>query len=190
MQILESQLKIKQEQVQELESQASHLRELDPDREEEIRARKSRVEERFRKVLAPLQQRRQQLERVKKVQQFLRDIEDEKMWIEEKLPQATGADFGNSLLSVQMLEKKTQSLQNEIDSHEPRLQSVYDVGNSLIEEGHPQSQEFEEKLDDLKDRWKDLIEAMQARKGRLQLSEVAQQVRDMFKNWHLLHNAG
>ena len=114
------------------------------------------------------------------VQQFLRDVEDEKMWMQEKMPQATGTDYGNSLLSVQMLQTKNQSLQNEIDSHEPRLGSVCDTGRGLIDEGHPQAEEFQDKIDDLNDRWRELFAALQARKERLQLSEIAQQVNSTF----------
>ena len=50
--------------------------------------------------------RRDQLEKVKYIHQFVRDVEDEKLWIGERLPQATSTNFGNSLLSVQLLEKK------------------------------------------------------------------------------------
>ena len=46
MQILESQMKIKQQQVTELESQASHLRQMDPDKEQEIVQKKVMIEER------------------------------------------------------------------------------------------------------------------------------------------------
>ena len=47
-QILESQLKIKAQQVEELEaSKSSHLKDIDPDKEEELVAKKARVEERY-----------------------------------------------------------------------------------------------------------------------------------------------
>lgn len=52
--------------------------------------------------------RREQLEKVKFIHQFVRDVEDEKLWIEEKMPLATSSNVGNSLLSVQLLEKKNQ----------------------------------------------------------------------------------
>ena len=71
---------------------------------------------RFAKMLEPLMDRRAKLERTKRLHQFLRDIEDEKMWIAEKLPQAQSTSYGNSLLSVQMLQKKNKSLQNEVES--------------------------------------------------------------------------
>lgn len=44
---MESQLKIKQNQVQELENQTGLLRELEPEKEEKIRAKKQIVEERY-----------------------------------------------------------------------------------------------------------------------------------------------
>jgi len=121
-------------------------------------------------------ERRAKLERTKRLHQFLRDIEDEKMWIAEKLPQAQSTEYGNSLLSVQMLQKKNKSLQNEVESHEPRIINVVDLGLSMIEEGHPQSQEFQELIDDLNNRWAELLAAVQARKDRLELSELTQQV--------------
>ena len=86
---------------------------------------------RFAKVLEPLQQRRSQLEKAKQVQQFVRDIQDERLWIDEKMPQAKSTDYGNSLMSVQMLQKKNKSLHNEVDSHEPHINSVLEVCKNL-----------------------------------------------------------
>jgi len=131
---------------------------------------------RFAKMLEPLMDRRAKLERTKRLHQFLRDIEDEKMWISEKLPLAQSTEYGNSLLSVQMLQKKNKSLQNEVDSHEPRVISVVDLGLSMIEEGHPQSDEFQKLIDELNTLWAELLAAVQARKDRLELSELTQQV--------------
>jgi len=137
-------------------------------------------------MLEPLIERRAKLERTKRLHQFLRDIEDEKMWIAEKLPQAQSTAYGNSLLSVQMLQKKNKSLQNEVDSHEPRIISVVDLGLSMIEEGHPQSDEFQKLIDDLNTRWAELLAAVQARKDRLELSELTQQV-CLFLNTLMCH---
>jgi len=37
-----------------------------------------------------------------------RDIEDEKLWIDEKMPRASSAEYGDSLQEVQGLQKKSQ----------------------------------------------------------------------------------
>ena len=83
-------------------------------------------------MLEPLQKRRAQLEKAKRIQQFVRDVEDERIWISERMPQALSTDYGNSLMSVQMLQKKNKSLHNEIDSHEPHVTSVIDVSIFIL----------------------------------------------------------
>lgn len=40
--------------------------------------------------------------------QFRRDVEDEKLWIAEKMPLATSQEYGNSLFNVHTLKKKNQ----------------------------------------------------------------------------------
>ena len=50
--------------------------------------------------------RRSALDKVKRIHQFMRDVEDEKLWIADLLPRATATNYGNSLLSVQLLIKK------------------------------------------------------------------------------------
>ncbi|XP_035827834.1 spectrin beta chain isoform X1 [Aplysia californica] len=172
---LENQMKMKEQQVQELESQSEHLRRLEPDREEEIEARRALVAQRFAKIQGPLMMRRANLEKVKRIHQFMRDVEDEKLWIEEMMPRATSTDYGNSLLSVQLLIKKNHSLQVEIDNHEPRIKSVVQVGQELIDAGHSQSEEFRALIEDLLQRWQELKDAIDARNQRLKLSEIAQQ---------------
>jgi hypothetical protein len=46
----------------------------------------------------------------------------------------------------------------------------------LVDEEHPQAEEFQEMTTDLQQRWNELHDAMDDRKNRLELSEVAQQV--------------
>ena len=136
----------------------------------------SRCVPRFAKVLEPLNIRRSQLEKAKMVHQFLRDLEDEKLWVAEKMPQATSTDYGNSLLSVQMLQKKNQSLRNEINNHRPYLDNVLEMGEGLIDSQHPLADDFQRNMDELKQMWEELDKAVEYRREQLVLSEIAQQV--------------
>lgn len=98
------------------------------------------------------------------------------MWIAERLTRAQSTNYGNSLLSVQMLLGKNRTLRNEIDSHEPTIINVVDLGLSMIEEGHEQSEEFKQHIDELNAMWAKLQEAVDQREAHIKLSEVAQQV--------------
>lgn len=57
-----------------------------------------------------MQIRRDNLEDALLLYQFSRDVEDELQWLFEKEPFATSFDYGNSLNSVQKLQKKHQVL--------------------------------------------------------------------------------
>ena len=70
-----------------------------------------------------------------------------------------------------------QSLQTEIENHESRIYSVIEVGQELIQEGHPQSEEFSVLIEDLLTKWEELKQAVWQRDDRLQQSDIAQQVR-------------
>lgn len=81
--------------------------------------------------------------------------------------------------------KPLQSLQTEIENHEPRIHNLIDTGETLISEGHPQSEEFKGLIIDLLDRWANLKDAVEKRKERLQLSDTAQQVKTR-STWNVL----
>ena len=123
--MIETQMALKARQVDELENQATHLERIVPNEKmDNIKDKKTRVEQRFEQLKAPLLDRKAQLGKKKEAFQFRRDVEDEKLWIDEKMPQLLNEDYGNSLFNVHMLKKKNQSLSMEIDNHEPRIKSV------------------------------------------------------------------
>ena len=97
---------------------------MTPEKIEEIQQKKEAVEARFDQLKSPLLLRQRDLEKKKEAYQFRRDVEDEKLWIGEKMPLATSREFGSSLFNVNVLKKKNQSLRTEIDNHEQRIHMV------------------------------------------------------------------
>ncbi|XP_054154264.1 spectrin beta chain-like isoform X2 [Oppia nitens] len=174
-QLIETQMAVKARQVNDLESQVEYLEKIEPQKTDEIKAKKAYVEDRFQRLQAPLLERKQQLLKKKEAYQFRRDVEDEKMWIQEKMPLATSPDYGNSLFNVQMLIKKNQSLRTEIDNHEPRILNICENGRKLIDEEHEDSSEFERLINELITMWEQLKDKMDNRKQKLLESERAQQ---------------
>ena len=135
-------------------------------------------------MLGPLNEKRRQLEKLKQVKQFLRDLEDEKIWINERLPLASSTNYGKNMQDVQLLQRKHRSLLQEVEAHQPHYQDVCDTGIQLITGGHPQAAEFEELLGEVQDLWDKLQAALADRQKRLEQSEVAQQVRRYFMCGH------
>ncbi|OQV17845.1 Spectrin beta chain [Hypsibius exemplaris] len=174
-QVLENQLQMRAAQVSELERHEEKLEEIVPEKMEELKDRRHVVEEKFRKLQRPIEERRRELEKKKEAFQFLRDIDDEKFYIHQKMTQAISPNVGNDLFEVLRMKKQNNNLRHEIENHEPRIRAIVAAGNGLMRDGHPDSARFQELLQDLEARWRDLKDAIDDRDKRLDLSEKAQQ---------------
>uniref|UniRef100_A0A8C1KJ68 Spectrin beta chain n=1 Tax=Cyprinus carpio TaxID=7962 RepID=A0A8C1KJ68_CYPCA len=131
----------------------------------------------FQKLFTPLAQRRGKLEAAKAVHQFFRDLADEILWVNERLPMAMSEDHGNNLQTVQLLLKKNQSLQKEIDGHQPRIDEVLERGQRMVAaaEGCPEEEQMSEEMKKLQEVWAKLQDEMAKRRARLYGSNEAQQ---------------
>ncbi|XP_004698710.1 spectrin beta chain, erythrocytic isoform X1 [Echinops telfairi] len=133
------------------------------------------IEKRFLDLLEPLGRRKKQLEASKAKLQISRDLEDETLWVEERLPLAQSADYGINLQTVQLFMKKNQTLQNEILGHAPRIETVLQRGHQLVEAAEVDWRDIEERLGHLQSSWDTLREAAAGRLQRLRDANEAQQ---------------
>ncbi|XP_056101531.1 spectrin beta chain, erythrocytic isoform X2 [Rhinichthys klamathensis goyatoka] len=161
------------EELQEAVQQHASLREDQP----EFEVEQQTLQRDFQKLLTPLAQRRGKLEAAKAVHQFFRDLADEILWVNERLPMAMSEDHGNNLQTVQLLLKKNQSLQKEIGGHQPRIDEVLDRGRRMVAaaEGSPEEEHMSEEMKKLQEVWAKLQDEMDKRRARLYGSNEAQQ---------------
>merc|ERR1712106_530802 len=174
-QLIETQMLVKTQQLTELEDQAEHGERMEPEKGEEIRMRKAKVDERFTKIQAPIEARKRELMKKKETFQFKRDIEDENLWTDEKMAVASSVEVGNSLQAVTLLLKKNKMMQAEIANHEPRVNAVFENGQKLISEGHPEADKYERDLNNLTEKWARLQELLEERRQKLLVNERVQQ---------------
>merc|ERR1712012_1187587 len=152
-QLIETQFTVKSQQLSELDNQAERLEQIEPDK---------------------VQEKKEQMKK-KETFQFKRDMEDEISWADEKMAQAGSKELGNTLGEVALLLKKVQMLQAEIANHEPRISSVMETGQKMIDEGHPEAEKFDRDLSLLTEKWDRLSEMLEARKQKLLVNERVQQ---------------
>ncbi|XP_033634187.1 spectrin beta chain-like [Asterias rubens] len=171
-QLVENLVTVKKNEVNQLQAQVctDNIEEM-----EKITVKKVQVEERFISMAEPLTHRSNALHAQRRALELLRDIDDEKMWITMKMPQATSTDIGNSLQAVQVLQKKNNSLKVEIDGHEVRITELCNRAKEIVAEGHPQGDKINQGVNELQDMWQQLLDAMKDRKEKLIDSEKAQQ---------------
>ncbi|KAI2654409.1 Spectrin beta chain, non-erythrocytic 5 [Labeo rohita] len=117
---------------------------------ENIQQRVLGVVNRYNGLAEPLQARRETLESWQLLFQFYRDLEDELLWIQDKLQATAVKDWGTSLHSIQAIVKKHLVVMQEIESRTPLILAVQEAGQNLVRGRHFASREISEKLAELK----------------------------------------
>ncbi|XP_067348468.1 spectrin family protein isoform X1 [Channa argus] len=173
-QMLEHQMEVREKEVQSLQSQALALSQEDAGLAE-VDGLQRGVTENFSNLQEPLKLRRQQLLASKEAHQFNRDLEDEILWVKERMPLATSTDHGKDLPTVQLLIKKNQTLQKEIQGHQPRIDDIHRRGKTQSQVDGERQSVLEERLVELRDLWDQLIAETDKRHGRLMEANCAQQ---------------
>ncbi|XP_044023113.1 spectrin beta chain, erythrocytic isoform X1 [Siniperca chuatsi] len=177
-QMIENQVR---DRARELEELQEAVRKHGGGREDqpELEAETQTLQEDFQQLLTPLTQRKGKLEAAKAVHQFYRDLADELLWIEERMPLAMSLEHGHNLQTVQMLLKKNQTLQKEIEGHHPRVDEVLERGSRMAAaasaEGRPEAEQIVDQLKELEEAWSRLQDEMAKRRERLNGSNLAQQ---------------
>ena len=130
---------------------------------------------RYESLFRPIQERKRKLEDALKLQQLLRDIEDEEAWVREKEPIILSQNYGRDLIGVQNLVKKHQALMIELATHEPRIRKTCNEGEDMIQREHYAANDIKKRIVQLQSKWQLLKDKAQQRRLDLDDSLQAQQ---------------
>ncbi|XP_021563190.1 spectrin beta chain, non-erythrocytic 1 isoform X2 [Carlito syrichta] len=174
-QMLENQMEVRKKEIEELQSQAQALSQ-EGKSTDEVDSKRLTVQTKFMELLEPLSERKHNLLASKEIHQFNRDVEDEILWVGERMPLATSTDHGHNLQTVQLLIKKNQTLQKEIQGHQPRIDDIFERSQNIVTDSSSLNAEaIRQRLADLKQLWGLLIEETEKRHRRLEEAHKAQQ---------------
>ncbi|XP_054431418.1 spectrin beta chain, non-erythrocytic 1 isoform X2 [Pteronotus mesoamericanus] len=174
-QMLENQMEVRKKEIEELQSQAQALSQ-EGKSTDEVDSKRLTVQTKFMELLEPLNERKHNLLASKEIHQFNRDVEDEILWVGERMPLATSTDHGHNLQTVQLLIKKNQTLQKEIQGHQPRIDDIFERSQNIVTDSSSLNAEaIRQRLADLKQLWSLLIQETEKRHRRLEEAHRAQQ---------------
>jgi spectrin alpha len=168
----EKSLAAQEEKIKALDEFATKLIEGQHYAAEDVAERRALLLERRAQLLEKSAVRRTMLEDSYKFQQFERDCDETKSWINEKLKVACDENY----LDPTNLNGKVQKHQNfeqELNANKTRVDEVLETGADLIESGHIQAERIQEKTTEISELWTDLVTASE-KKG-LRLGEASQQ---------------
>ncbi|RLV63671.1 hypothetical protein DV515_00018032, partial [Chloebia gouldiae] len=194
LQMMESQVEEWYKEVGELQAQAAALPAQAAGRDA-VGERQSAVGTRIVRLIEPLKERRRILLASKEVHQVSHELEDEVMWVQDRLPLAMLKDHGTNLQTVQQFIKKNQvstraaaaagvtlhpepsthlhptpSLQNlrrEIQVHRPRVDEVLERAAAVASIKSPEAEGVRCLLEQLGTMWAELQEQTERRQQAL-----------------------
>ncbi|XP_013777045.2 LOW QUALITY PROTEIN: spectrin beta chain, non-erythrocytic 1-like [Limulus polyphemus] len=100
-------------------------------------------------------------------QMFYSEVTEVETWLNDKKPLLTNADVGKDEDSVEIFMKKLDGLQRDVKAFKDNIGKVEINGHKLIERGHFDSQNIQEKLASIDTQYKQLRELCEEREQRL-----------------------
>uniref|UniRef100_A0A674GFK3 Spectrin beta chain n=1 Tax=Taeniopygia guttata TaxID=59729 RepID=A0A674GFK3_TAEGU len=152
LQTMESQVEEWSKEVGELQAQAAALPAQAAGRDA-VGERQSAVGTRIVRLIEPLKERRRILLASKEVHQVSHELEDEVMWVQDRLPLAMLKDHGTNLQTVQQFIKKNQNLRREIQVHRPRVDEVLERAAAVASIRSPEAEAVRGLLERLATMW-------------------------------------
>ena len=108
-----------------------------------VQARQLSIKSKFTRLQTLGKERRQKLEDSKKKFHLMREINELEHWINDKEALTGGEERGKDLEHVQMLLRKVEDFEKDVAGNEARLDSINEMGETLIEEGHSDAEEIQ-----------------------------------------------
>ncbi|KYQ58537.1 Spectrin alpha chain [Trachymyrmex zeteki] len=167
-------LAAQEEKIKVLDDFAGKLIEGEHYAADDVAQRRQLLLERRAILLEKSAQRRRRLEDAYKLQQFERDCDETKGWVNEKLKFATD----DSYLDPTNLNGKVQKHQNfeqELNANKTRMEEMVATGQELIECDHYASDRIRTRSDEIVTLWESLTRATEKKGAKLQEASQQQQ---------------
>ncbi|CAH3114647.1 unnamed protein product [Porites lobata] len=160
------------EKVNSIDEYANRLIDSNHYASDEVREKRDGILERRQNIEELSKARRAKLEESRKLQQFERDADEVKSWINEKLKTACDESYKDPT-NLQGKLQKHQAFEAELNVNQSRLDAVDKSGEQLIADEHYASDQIQERLDELHKLWAYLFERSNDKGNKLK--EAAQQ---------------
>ncbi|KYO40220.1 hypothetical protein Y1Q_0020194 [Alligator mississippiensis] len=143
--------------------------------QESVGERQSAVGTRIVRLIEPLKERRRVLLASKELHQVTHDLEDEIIWVQDRLPLATLKEHGGNLQTVQQFIKKNQALRRDLELHQARLEEVLERAGAAGAVPGPEAEAARQRRQRLAELWVQLQEAAARRQQLLDVTFQVQQ---------------
>ncbi|CAF90368.1 unnamed protein product [Tetraodon nigroviridis] len=172
----EKSLSAQEEKITALDEFATKLIQNNHYAKEDVATRRDALLSRRNALHERAQSRRAALEDSFHLQQFFRDSDELKSWINEKMKTATDEAYKDPS-NLQGKVQKHQAFEAELSANQSRIDALQKSGQDLLERKHYASSEVARRMEEVSSQWKKLLEATELKASRGQPAAAVQQER-------------
>ncbi|PVD22109.1 hypothetical protein C0Q70_17913 [Pomacea canaliculata] len=118
-------------------------------------------------LLSKLAEKGTKLQQALRLVQFMRECREVMFWIADKEAFVTSDEFGQDLEHVEVLQKKFDEFQKDLQNHEDKVSEVNSLAEKLITDGHPEEDTIRQKQQEVNEAWQRLRQLSLLRQERL-----------------------
>lgn len=153
--------------VEKLNNKAEKLIEREHFDAININNKKEQIENEFAELRRLVSEREVRLTEAIQYFAFLRECNEVQEWMKDQTNKADSDEYGNDLEHVELLIQAFDTFHASLLNSEPRIDSCIENGNAIIEAKSSYSPDVQQKVNELKLNWQDLVELANARKDAL-----------------------
>ncbi|XP_056875429.1 spectrin alpha chain, non-erythrocytic 1 isoform X4 [Takifugu flavidus] len=170
----EKSLSAQEEKITALDEFATKLIQNNHYAKEDVATRRDALLSRRNALHERAQSRRAALEDSFHLQQFFRDSDELKSWINEKMKTATDEAYKDPS-NLQGKVQKHQAFEAELSANQSRIDALQKSGQELLERKHYASSEVARRMEEVSSQWKKLLEATELKGIKLREANQQQQ---------------
>uniref|UniRef100_A0A673AKM1 Spectrin alpha chain, non-erythrocytic 1 n=1 Tax=Sphaeramia orbicularis TaxID=375764 RepID=A0A673AKM1_9TELE len=170
----EKSLSAQEEKITALDEFATKLIQNNHYAKEDVATRRDALLSRRNALHERAQSRRAALEDSFHLQQFFRDSDELKSWINEKMKTATDEAYKDPS-NLQGKVQKHQAFEAELSANQSRIDALQKSGQELLDGKHYASTEVAGRMEEVSTQWKKLLEATELKGTSIKLREANQQ---------------
>ncbi|KAI2651505.1 Spectrin alpha chain, non-erythrocytic 1 [Labeo rohita] len=170
----EKSLSAQEEKITALDEFATKLIQNNHYAKEDVATRRDALLSRRNALHERAQCRRAALEDSFHLQQFFRDSDELKSWINEKMKTATDEAYKDPS-NLQGKVQKHQAFEAELSANQSRIDALQKSGQELVDGKHYASNEVSTRMDEVSSQWKKLLEATELKGIKLREANQQQQ---------------
>ncbi|GAB6021924.1 hypothetical protein CHUAL_006087 [Chamberlinius hualienensis] len=165
-------LAAQEEKIKALDEFATKLIEGHHYAADDVAQRRVALLERRSTLLDKSHRRRAMLDDSYQLQQFERDCDETKSWINEKLKFATDENYLDPT-NLNGKVQKHQTFEQELTANKSRVEDLFNTASELLQSNHYASNRIESRISEIRQLWESLMQATEHKKNKL--NEASQQ---------------